>query len=73
MIAKNYQIKPPPKDKGSEPLFRVMYVIDVNASSALRAAKLTHQIMTDPDSLAPVLEVIDQGGKVTKIDLSRNR
>jgi len=73
MIAKNYQIEPPPKDKGSEPLFRVVYVIDVNALNALEAAKLTHQIMADPDSLAPVLEVIDQGGKVTKIDLSRNR
>jgi len=28
--------------------------------------------MTDPDSLAPVFDVIDQGGKVTKIDLSKS-
>ncbi|MFA6175045.1 MAG: hypothetical protein WC765_00530 [Phycisphaerae bacterium] len=71
MIAKNYQIEPPPRDKGSEPLFRVIYVIDVNASNALEAARLTHQIMTDPDSMLPVLEVIDWKGRVVTVDLSK--
>ena len=69
MISKNIIIEPPPKEKD---LYRVVYVIDVNANSPLDAAKMTERIMTDPDSLAPVLEVVDQGGKVTKIDLSKS-
>jgi hypothetical protein len=72
MSSKDYRIEPPPKDRGSEPLFRVVYVIDVNALNALEAAKLTHQIMTDPDSLLPVLDVIDGCGKVVNIDLSKD-
>jgi hypothetical protein len=70
MISKIFIIEPPPKEKD---LYRVIYVIDVNADSPLDAAKMTERIMTDPDSLAPVLEVVDQGGKVTKIDLSKSR
>ncbi len=73
MSSKVYRINPPPKDKGAEPLFRVVYVIDVNASDALEAAKLTHRIMIDPDSLPPVLEVISRKGKVTRIDLSKEK
>ena len=69
MISKIFIIEPPPKEKD---LYRVVYVIDVNADSPLDAAKMTERIMTDPDSLAPVLEVVDQGGKVTKIDLSKS-
>ena len=72
MSSKDYRIEPPPKDRGSEPLFRVVYVIDVNALNALEAAKLTHQIMTDPDSMPPVLHIIDGCGKVVKIDLSKD-
>ena len=68
MSSKKFIIEPPSKEKD---LYRVVYVIDVNADSSLDAAKKTHQIMTDPDSLAPVLEVVDQGGKVTKFDLSK--
>jgi len=68
MSGKDYRIEHPPKEKG---LYRVIYVIDIGAESPLDAAKKTHGIMTDPDSLAPVLDVIDQGGKVTKIDLSK--
>jgi hypothetical protein len=68
MSSKKIIIEPPPKEKG---LYRVVYVIDVSADSSLDAAKRTHEIMTDPDSLAPVLEVIDQGCKVTKFDLSK--
>ena len=62
-------IEPPPNEKN---LYRVVYAIDVVAGSALKAAKVTYNIMTDPDSLAPVLEMIGQGGKVTKIDLNKN-
>jgi len=69
MSGKKFIIDPPPKEKG---LYRVVYVIDIGAESSLDAAKKTHEIMTDPDSLAPVLEVVDQSGKVTKIDLSKS-
>jgi hypothetical protein len=69
MSSRNFIIKPPPKEKD---LYRVVYVIDVSAESPLDAAEKTHEIITDPDSLAPVLEVVDQGGKFTKIDLSKS-
>ena len=69
MSGRDYRIEPPPKEKD---LYRVVYVIDIGAESPLDAAKKTHEIMTAPDSIAPVLEVIDQGGKVTKIDLSKS-
>jgi hypothetical protein len=69
-MSRAFRIQPPPTEKCDEPLFRVIYVIDVNAVDALEAAKLTHQIMTDPDSMLPVLEVMDHKGQVEKIDLS---
>ena len=62
-------IEPPPKEKD---LYRVVYAIDVYACSPLDAAQKTHLIMTDPDSVAPVLEMINQKGKITKIDLSKS-
>jgi len=64
------QIQPPPKEEG---LYRVVYVIDVNASNCRDAAKLTYKIMADPESIKPVFEVIDHKGKVTKIDLSQEK
>jgi len=69
MSSKDFIIEPPPKEKD---LYRVVYVIDVSTDSSLDAAKKTYKIMTDPDSLAPVLEVVDQSGKVKKIDLSKS-
>jgi hypothetical protein len=69
-MSRTFHIQPPPAEKGDEPLFRVIYVIDVNAANPLDAARLTHQIMTDPDSLPPVLEVMNHKGNVEKIDLS---
>jgi len=66
------KIEPPPEEKGDEPLFRVVYIIDVNASDIREAAEYTHRIMTDPDSLRPVLHVIDSKGKSTEIDLSKD-
>jgi len=69
MSGKNFIIEPPPKEKG---LYRVVYVIDIGAGSPLDAAKKVYRIMTDPDSLAPVLEVVCQGGKVKKFDLSKH-
>lgn len=62
-------VEPPPKEKG---LFRVVYAIDVGACNSLDAAKKTHEIMADPDSFAPVLEIIDYKGNTKKIDLSKS-
>ena len=72
-MSRIFNIQPPPKENGDEPLFRIIYVIDVNASDALEAARLTHQIMTDPHSLPPILEVMDRKGVVVKIDLSKEK
>ena len=65
-------IAPPPKEKGEEPLFRVVYVIDVNAADANAAAVESYRIMTGPDSLSPVLQIIDYKGYATTIDLSED-
>ena len=72
MTCDSLKIDPPPEEKGDEPLFRVVYVIDVNAGDVREAAEYTHRIMTDPDSLPPVLHVIDFKGNSTEIDLSKN-
>jgi hypothetical protein len=65
------RIEPPPDEKGDEPLFRVVYIIDVNSGDIREAAEYTHKIMTDPESLSPVLHVIDSKGKSTEVDLSK--
>ena len=66
-------IKPPHREGGEKPLFRVVYVTDVNAADSLKAARKTHRIMADPQSQPPVLEVIDHRGKTVSIDLSETR
>lgn len=70
MICEGLKIEPPPKERGNEPLFRVVYMIDVNAVDVREAAEYTHRIMTDPNSLRPVLQVIDSKGVCTEVDLS---
>ena len=60
----------PLKEKG---LYRVIYEIDVGAKSAVEAAKQVHEIMTDLDSLSPVLDVIDNRGNKVRIDLSQRK
>lgn len=65
-------IEPPPEEEGSEePLYRVVYIIDVNAVDVRDAAEYTHRIMTDPASMRPVLHVVDGKGCDTVIDLSK--
>jgi hypothetical protein len=64
------KIEPPPKESGPEPLYRVVYVIDVNAADVQDAAEYTHRIMTDPSSLAPVLHVLDDRGREALVDLA---
>jgi hypothetical protein len=64
-------IEPPPEehDDGGA-LFRVVYVIDVQAASPLQAARRAHNLMVSPESMAPVLEVLDHRGSTVAIDLS---
>jgi hypothetical protein len=63
-------IDPPPSETGPEPLFRVIYVIDLNAADPKAAAQETHKIFLDPESIPPVLHVLDTQGHETTIDLS---
>lgn len=63
-------ILPPREYPGKEPLFRVVYIIDVNGACPDDAARRTYRIMSDPASLPPVLEVIDHAGRTTTVDLS---
>ena len=69
-ICEGLKIDSPPIEKGDEPLFRVVYIIDVNAGDVREAAEYTHRIMTDPESLRPILHVIDFKGNSTEVDLS---
>jgi hypothetical protein len=66
MAKKRYTIDPPPK----EPLFRVVYSIDVSASNVKHAAENAFQMMQSKDSFAPVLVVMDSKGKQITIDLT---
>jgi hypothetical protein len=63
-------IEPPPSEKDA---YRVVYAIDILAATPLKAAKAAHRIMTDPESMSPVLEVMDPKGKVTQVDLSQQQ
>jgi hypothetical protein len=60
----------PLQDKG---LYRVIYEIDVGASSAIQAAKTAHALMIDSQSLRPVLDVIDDKGNKIRIDLAQTK
>lgn len=67
-------VEPPHKEGGDEPLYRVIYVIDINAVSPLGAARQAHQIMMDMirhDSQPPILEILDHSGEVVSVDLSK--
>ena len=71
MSSKDYRISPPPKDKGQEPLFRVIYVIDVGAADEIQAAQIAwRQMMRAEDAFEPVMVILDSAGKQTKLDLS---
>jgi len=68
--APGLRIDPPHRESGEEPLFRVVYVIDVNAADAREAAVFTYRIMSDPESLPPVLQVMNHTGTIVTVDLS---
>jgi len=71
--ASRFAIEPPPEDNGPQALYRVVYVIDVNASNRHQAAERAYKIMIDPTSMRPVLQVLDQKGRCTRIDLSEDK
>jgi len=70
MSDKDYRITPPPKERGKNPLYRVIYSIDVGAADERKAAEAAWQMMRAEDAFAPVLVVIDSEGRQTKFDLS---
>jgi hypothetical protein len=72
MKIEDYRIGLPPKETGAEPLFRVVYTIDVNGDSPQKAAEYAYKLMADPESMRPVLDVIDDKGCVVRIDLSED-
>jgi len=67
-----FSIDPPPEDKGLEPMYRVVYVIDVNARNPKQAARCAYKIMIDPASMWPVLHVLDSEGRSTRVNLSED-
>jgi len=71
MPPKGFTLEPPPKETGPEPLYRVVYMIDTNAENARQAAEQAYQIMKDPKSMPPVLDIIDVDGRWTRVDLSQ--
>ena len=68
--SKRFMIEPPPTEAGLEPLYRVVYMIDINAKNPRQAAERVHMLMQDPESMPPVLDVLDSHGRRTRVDLS---
>jgi hypothetical protein len=66
-------VDPPPAEPGDEPLHRVVYLIDVNAKDPRDAAEQASEIMSDPNSLPPILHVIDRRGHTNTIDLAKSQ
>ena len=63
-------IDPPPQEDDPELLYRAVYVIDVNAANAHQAAERAYQIMIDPQSMRPVLYLLDDDGSQSIVDLA---
>ena len=72
MSSKDYRIEPPPKDSGKEPLFRVIYAIDIGAADERKAAEAAWQMMRAEDAFEPIMVILDSDGKQTKLDLSEH-
>ena len=69
-LALGHLVPAPPRKSGSHPLWRVIYTIDVTAADAGKAALAAQQMMQDPQSWLPVLDVMDSQGDVRRIDLA---
>jgi len=68
--SKGLTIEPPPREAGPERLYRVVYMIDINAKGPRQAAERAHMLMRDPESMPPVLDILDATGRRTRVDLS---
>lgn len=53
-------------------LYTISWVIDVYATSALKAAEVARNYQLDPSSIATVFEVLAPSGECFVIDLSDN-
>jgi hypothetical protein len=69
-MAKGLTIEPPPQETSPEPLYRVVYMIDINANDPRQAAERAHALMQDGQSMPPVLDILDSTGRCTQVDLS---
>lgn len=65
-----FTIDPAPGDDKPQPMYRVVYVIDVSAPNPQKAAESAYQIIMDPSSMKPVLQVLDSKGRSVRMDLS---
>jgi len=63
----------PLAEKKPAPIWLVVYTIDVIAADAPAAAAVAYQFMKDPESLPPVLDIIDGQGKVMRVDLAETQ
>jgi len=67
--SKRLMIGLPPTEAGPELLYRVVYMIDINAENPRQAAERVHMLMQDAESMPPVLDVLDSHGRCTRVDL----
>jgi hypothetical protein len=72
MSSRGLTIEPPPEDDGPEPMYRVVYMIDLNAPNPQKAARCAYKIIIDRASMRPVLHVLDCKGRSTRVDLSED-
>ena len=70
MENKGYHIDPPPKENGDQPLFRVVYTIDVGACDVKEAAHTALEMIRAKYTCDPILVILDSEGKQTALDLS---
>jgi hypothetical protein len=62
----------PPREKSKRKLYRVVYIIDINADSDKQAADQVHRIITDPDTIKPIFQVLRPDRRISTVDISRN-
>ena len=52
--------------------YRIVWEIDLDASTAHEAAKAALAIQRNPESIATAFDVFDEAGRRTKVDLRDN-
>ena len=71
MSDQDYTIKPPPKEQAGQGRhsYRVVYEIDVYATSPEDAGRQVEEIFRDPEAIPPMFTVLDSDGHKTEVDL----